>query len=89
MQDEAEVAGRLEVLSKSLIWLTAPMQQHSKSEAIGLVSLPAPVSFRGLQHAPRDGERRSRIARSRRTYWIRLPSTASDDDNEVLRKSAR
>ena len=32
-----------EVLSKSLIWLTTPMQQHSKSEAIGLVSLLAPV----------------------------------------------
>ncbi len=43
MQNAAEGAGRLEVLSKSLIWLTTPMQQHSKSEAIGLVSLLAPV----------------------------------------------
>ncbi len=25
----------IEVLSKSMIWLTAPMQQRSKSEAIG------------------------------------------------------
>ena len=43
MQNAAEGAGRLEVLSKSSIWLTTPMQQHSKSEAIGLVSLLAPV----------------------------------------------
>ena len=45
MQSKAEIAGRLEVLSKSLIWLTTPMQQHSKSEAIGLVSLLAHVKI--------------------------------------------
>ena len=44
-QSKAEITGRLEVLSKSLIWLTTPMQQHSKSEAIGLVPLLAPVKI--------------------------------------------
>ena len=46
-------------MSKSLIWLTTPMQQHSKSEAIGLVSLLAPVKednevmcYRGPRRAP-------------------------------------